>query len=302
MAKLISKPSCRGKTVGDHRGGHNRYGCNYDFFKQWTDKMAYVLGFLYADGNIVDAVSSRTQYIQFSSVDKEILVKIKKSLGSRHPIHIQLPRLIKHKNGDYKSRILFTLRIGSRAMFDDLINLGVIPNKSKTVKFPLIPIRYLGHFTRGYFDGDGCIFFEKAKGKRQKNIIKRLSVIFTSGSKEFLEGLNSSLKKVVSLDREGVYDSHDSYQLRYSTSESIKLFKFLYKNIRQNLYLRRKLKNFINYFELRPLNIDRNIEEILRNLNYGHVAEKFTQRSAKPLTPVRFRPWPQACRGAGIGL
>ena len=48
------------------------------FFKKWTPEMAYVLGFLYADGNIVDAVASRTQYISFSSKDREIIAKIKK--------------------------------------------------------------------------------------------------------------------------------------------------------------------------------------------------------------------------------
>ncbi len=37
------------------RGGHNRYCCDKDFFKHWSDKMAYVLGFLFADGNITDA-------------------------------------------------------------------------------------------------------------------------------------------------------------------------------------------------------------------------------------------------------
>jgi len=44
----------------DRRGGSNRYKFQINFFKRWSNKMAYVLGFLYADGCIVDAVSSRT--------------------------------------------------------------------------------------------------------------------------------------------------------------------------------------------------------------------------------------------------
>jgi len=62
----------------DPRGGSNRYSIKTDFFQKWSNEMAYVLGFLYADGCIVDAAkSSRTQYIKFASKDKEIIEKIK---------------------------------------------------------------------------------------------------------------------------------------------------------------------------------------------------------------------------------
>lgn len=44
----------------DPRGGHNRYKFDKDFFKKWTPEMAYVLGFMYANGNIMDSVISRT--------------------------------------------------------------------------------------------------------------------------------------------------------------------------------------------------------------------------------------------------
>lgn len=277
----------------DPRGGHNRYNCNFGFFKHWTDEMAYVLGFLYADGDIVDAISSRTQYIEFVNADKEILEKIRVVMKSEHPLHVRPPQMHVHKNGIYKSRELFILRIGSRRMFNDLIRLGVIPNKSKISTFPIVPASYLDHFIRGYFDGDGCIFLQLAKGKKIKTIIKKLSVIFTSGSKIFLEGLNFNIRKIIDLRQDKVYNSHHSYQLRYSTSDSIQLFKFLYKTVPQkNIYLKRKFKIFLKYFLLRPLKIDKDIKNILENLNYGHVAEKLTQRSAKPLTPVRFRPWP----------
>ena len=287
----------------DPRGGHNRYKCNFDFFKKWTNEMAYVLGFLYADGAVIDAISSRTQYIQFNSTDKELLEKIKIALNSEHPIRVLPPHLTVHKNGTYKSAKSFILRIGSRRMFNDLIRLGVIPNKSKISIFPIVPVSYLNHFIRGYFDGDGCIFLQLAKGKKIKTIIKKLSVIFTSGSKIFLEGLNFNIRKVIDLRQDKVYNSHHSYQLRYSTSDSIQLFKFLYKTVHQkNIYLRRKFKIFLKYFLLRPLKIDKDIKNILENLDYGHVAEKLTQRSAKPLTPVRFRPWPQSLPGWRKGI
>ncbi len=267
----------------DPRGGHNRYKCNFDFFKKWTNEMAYVLGFLYADGCIVDAVSSRTQYIQFTSKDKDTLILIKSLLKSTHPLSSRPRRKRLHRNGVYESSEVFNLRIGSRKMFNDLMGIGVVPNKSKIVSFPLVSPRYLSHFIRGYFDGDGCVYLQLARGKTQKTIIKKLSVIFTSGSKIFLEGLSSNIRKIVNLKQEKVYDSHFAYQLRYSTSDSIELFKFFYQDIYQNIYMERKFKIFLRYFLLRPLKIDKDIKNILENLNYGHVAKKQTLRSAKPL-------------------
>src|SRR3990167_1983700 len=93
----------------DPRGSYNRCSCNIDFFRQWTDEMAYVLGFFYADGCMLDAVSSRTQYICFDSVDKDILERIRAVMKSGHHLSIRPSRLIAHRNGFYRSRNLFTL-------------------------------------------------------------------------------------------------------------------------------------------------------------------------------------------------
>lgn len=261
MNVLVSKPVSEIKIL-DPRGGHNRYNCNFDFFKRWTNEMAYVLGFLYADGTIIDAVSSRTQYIIFASRDREILEKIRTVMNSEHPLCIQPPRIHRHKNGIYKSRELFILRIGSRKMFNDLIHLGVVPKKSKIAIFPEIPPRYLNHFVRGYFDGDGCVYLQKKKGKRQSVAFKRISVIFTSGSKIFLEGVVSALRNI-GVNQDKIYNSNRAYQLRYSISDSVKLFKFLYKNASQKNYLERKFKIFLEYFQLCPARVDEGIKNIL---------------------------------------
>src|SRR5262245_57400515 len=113
----------------DSRGGHNRYKFNKDFFKNWTSEMAYVLGFMYADGNITHSVSSRTQYISFDSNDRDILEKIKAVMSSDHKIQIKSEKINIYSNGAYKSKEGFRLRIGSKEMFGDLLRLGVTPRK-----------------------------------------------------------------------------------------------------------------------------------------------------------------------------
>jgi hypothetical protein len=76
--------------IRDNRGGHNRKKVNENFFKTWTPDMAYVLGFMYADGALLNtSVSSRTYYLQYSNNDLALLSDIRKSLQSDHKIYIK---------------------------------------------------------------------------------------------------------------------------------------------------------------------------------------------------------------------
>jgi len=248
----------------DPRGGWNRYQFDVNFFKKWSNEMVYVLGFLYADGGIEDTdFSSRTRYIQFTSKDREIIEKIKIALKSEHPIRFRPPQTSIDKYGHlYRSSGGFYLRIGSKRVFADLIELGLIPNKSKVIKFPSIPVKYLGHFLRGYFDGDGTIYIEQRKGIKQKLIFKKANTIFCSGSKVFLKDLSTLLTKTLNLRRAKVYRGNREFRIVYFTKESAKIFKFMYKNS-FGLLLKRKFDNFRRFFNIRPKWVDKEVTEIL---------------------------------------
>lgn len=234
-----------------------KYGVNEMFFDHWNPIMAYTLGFWFADGSLEDASYIRGKYIRVTSTDKEIIKSIKKWLASDHKIIVVFPHYPNHK-------IRYMLRIGSHKLYDSLQNHGLYPNKSLTIRFPKIPREFLMDFVRGYFDGDGCVYLERSKGKRQDSIIKRLVVIFTSGSREFLEGLKNVLNEELCAERGGLYKSRRSFQLRYGTSDSVKLFKLFYTNTNQKLYFQRKFKIFQKYFVLRPERVDEEIEQVFR--------------------------------------
>lgn len=258
----------------DPRGGHNRYKFKLDFFEKWTPEMAYVLGFLYADGDIEDVrKSSRTQYITFPSVDKDILESIKIAIGSEHKISCRKHHKFISPNGKtYECADFYRFRIGSKKMFDDLLKLGLTPRKSLTIKFPKnIPTDCLNHFIRGYFDGDGCITIKHGIGKYGQRILKGLAVIFTSGSKDFLEGLSKRAYEINGFEKKEVYDSvkySRAYSLRYATvSESLKWFKIFYGDTISDLFLQRKFNVFKKYFQMRPTRADEEILNILNNYN-----------------------------------
>jgi hypothetical protein len=232
-----------------------RHNINQNFFKKWSLNMAYVLGYIYADGSLTNCDYIRARYIQIVSIDKEALERVREMMNSKHNI-------TEHKSLYIKGRTIYKFKIGSHEIYNDLIKHGLYPNKSLTIKFPNIPKQYLGHFTRGYFDGDGCVYFEKRKSHTGKMIVKRIRVIFTGGSVIFLKKMNRILTSV-GIDNGKIYNSKRSFQLIFNNKDSISLFKFMYKKAGHNTFFMRKFKIFNDYFEARSVNIDRTIENII---------------------------------------
>ncbi len=204
--------------------------------------MAYVLGYLYADGSV--HTSSRGSYFAVTSIDRSSIETIRKLLSSQHSIYEYDPVGITRKKR-------YCLRIGNKYAYDRLIALGMFPSKSLTLRLPKIPSPYLRSFLRGYFDGDGCVYLYRTKGIRQKLILRKLSVILTCGSRMFLDDLLGVLRNELPLVQTKVYMSSTAYQLRFSTKDSVVLFDYMYGDGGSDLCLQRKYAIFQQYFELK---------------------------------------------------
>lgn len=231
----------------DPRGGHNRFQINEKFFQTWSPQMAYVLGFIFADGAIEDVQkSSRTCYIALSSVDISILKQIRLSMNSNHKFYLRKSRLVTYRDGkSYNSRDSFIFRIGSKLMYNDLLSLGVTPRKSLSILFPSIPIEYLHLFIRGYFDGDGCIHLKEGKYPK---------VIFTSGSIKFIQGLANILSNILQIPAKSANSQIENsgnpcYRLGYSSKDSRKILEFMYKDLEKAPYLERKFEIYQKYLK-----------------------------------------------------
>ncbi len=206
--------------------------------------MAYVLGFFTADGNMIKNKRG-AHFLEIQSTDKEIVYKIRKALQSDLIIGEYQS---KHKN--YKKR--YRLQIGSKEIFNDLLKLGITPKKSKTIKLPNIPNKYFSHFLRGYFDGDGNVTIAKYKRKNRDNKISTTILSgFISGSEIFLKQLLAKIKEFGNVLGGTLYYSNRGYRLYYSVNDSFKLYKFMYKNSAEDLFLSRKRKVFEKYFKIR---------------------------------------------------
>ena len=220
--------------MGYNKNVPMRRHVNCDFFKNWKPEMAYVLGFFAADGNLTKGKRGN-HYIEFTSCDRKLLEKIKKTVDSGHKISKKKP--VKNRKDSYR------LQIGNKEVFNDLVKLGVTPRKSLTLKMPPVPTKYLADFLRGYFDGDGNVWYGTAH-KERKTKTPVLLTRFTSGSEIFLAELASALKFQLEVNGTITYSSR-AYRLGYSTIPSLSLYKFMYNE--SHLFLPRKKKVFEKY-------------------------------------------------------
>jgi len=204
--------------------------------------MAYVLGFTATDGCLVEHKNGYNA-LNITNKNKQILKDVLIAMGSSHKISIK-PR------GGIPNYKYFQIQIRDRYIYSDLLKLGLTPRKSKTIKVPKIPIKFFGDFIRGCFDGDGCVTMwrDPRRGKPWQ-----LRTVFSSGSYDFLKGIQDHLCRRPGLSLGSIYHLEREYQLCYAIADSVKLYKYMYKGRPQGLlHLKEKLHKFNFFKKVRP--------------------------------------------------
>ena len=202
-----------------------RVKVNENYFRKWSAKMAYLLGYILADGCIIKGTyKGYSDSLKFGvqKKDIDILEKIKKEFKSGHTISL-------NKNAAH-------LCITSQEIVDNLKKLGIIYRKSLREKIPKVPHRFIKDFIRGIVDGDGRV----ALGK---DGYPQLSVCGGWRTMKFIR--NYFLKKFkiyskISRLTKSKDNKHHLYSIGYRTSSAKTLIKYLYMSA--PLYIDRKLK------------------------------------------------------------
>lgn len=241
----LDKGKCKYSRINDNgeieEKTRDKIHFNENFFSKWSNEMAYVLGLIYTDGNITDS-SIKMGRLTFAQNEKELIEKFLNLMGSDSKILYR--RLTKYENTTAGEMYYF--HINCDKLFEQLVKLGLTPNKSLSMKFPEIPDEYMRHFIRGCWDGDGTVYIERRNGN--------LKTSFISGSIEFIKVLKEHLRKQ-GLSEVTLYEDRRSkkgnvsYYFRYGTKDSIKLFHYLYEGVSESQYLKRKYEVFKNYLD-----------------------------------------------------
>ena len=123
------------------------YEVNDNYFDIENHNMAYLLGFIAADGNV--ASDSNQIKIGLSSVDRGFLEQIKTELQCEAPI------LDYETNNGYA---VSELKFSSSKIKKKLAEYNIVPKKTYSFTFPKnLSREYWIDFIRGYFDGDGSV-------------------------------------------------------------------------------------------------------------------------------------------------
>jgi hypothetical protein len=117
-----------------------------------SDEKAYWLGFVAADGTVVCTGRQYAIVLDLQQRDLHWVTRFRDTIAPGSTI-------IQHGDRSY------AVSIASKEMVQDIMALGVGPNKSATLTWPKIPDPFVPGFLLGYFDGDGSLQKRSVTGR-----------------------------------------------------------------------------------------------------------------------------------------
>lgn len=214
------------------RLGLSKKRIHYKF--SWSSDMAYFIGLVASDGNLYHGKTSYTIRISLQEKDKDILYSLQKIIG------LGTIQLRKMPVGSDQ----YILSIHNKSLYNKLLELGLTPNKSKTLPWLDVPQEYSCDFVRGFFDGDGSISFNKASDYKGA-----WRAVFYSASKEFIYRLKEVLELNVGLTCQNLGKHTACYAYKLGRHDTVKLGQWMYYD--GCLKLERKYDRFKQAMEIK---------------------------------------------------
>jgi hypothetical protein len=195
----------------------------------WSPGMAWAFGLFFADGNI----HGSRPILRLSQREPDGLRKVLNLMRSSHTIAVKEKRSYK---GVISGKI-YSFSIYNKKIYNDLLNLGLTPAKSTNMKFPEVPSKYMNHFMRGLYDGDGSFYINRFDGA----VVSE----YRNGSYEFITAAASILQKELGIPI--TVHKHEKFNTFYiKIRQKIKeLVAYLYKDASEAIYLTERLKSTI---------------------------------------------------------
>lgn len=241
IKKVLShrKVTPRSNSESVRLGAVNRkrsHALNESYFKNWSREMAYIVGFVNADGNVIYSEENSMYLLQIAikEEDKEVLLKIKDALGYEGEL---IYYEAKRSNG--KKTNMAKLCINSKPLVKSLLDIGIEERKSLTKGVPhSLPENYIYDYLRGYFDGNGTIDMRYAR-----TLVPSLRLRLSSGSERHLSDVQDILERF-GFRRKKIEKAKGSstYVLRFSNNETHTLYDRFYEQEESIHMLRRKEK------------------------------------------------------------
>lgn len=244
-----------------------------DAFTIFTADSCYWAGFLAADGYVL--AKRNGIGLQLAIVDVEHLKEFCQLVGRDTTLCYRMRK----KDGKfYKSASVALLSI--QIMDDVSKHFNIVPRKSLILESPDLPREMRRHFIRGYFDGDGCVGWNKYNGTVRLN--------FCSGSERFLNWIrNTMCEELGDLGQWAIGRRKNSRvrTLDLSGDLAIKVLEWMYFDGGEALCLKRKHNRFLEYrarliekraarADKRQATVDEMVGFYVQGLSYREIAER----------------------------
>lgn len=180
----------------------------------WNNNLAYVIGLISTDGNL----SKDGRHIVFVSKDLELIKLFQKCLNLKNKISVKTSGYSKGR-GKY-----YFIQFGNVIFYNELMSIGLSPNKSKNIAQLLIPKKYFPDFLRGHLDGDGTI---RSYNDPEYIHSRRLYITFLSASEKHVHWLQSQIKKFYGIIGR-VRPVRRAWILVYAKKASLSLLRIIY--------------------------------------------------------------------------
>jgi hypothetical protein len=259
-----------------------RYEITEGYFKTIdSEEKAYWLGFLAADGCIRRRVNEvgKTRgdgiYLKLAVLDESHMERFRDSICPDAQIHHRTNKT-KTKKGNVSISYTCNLGIYSNELVQDIMKLGVGPNKTFTIPKPTIDEKYYRDYIRGFFDGDGCCYIKKTMGSRGLYTFD-IKFSLCCASKELRDFFAEELDKINIQTK-----SYDNLNLNIVGGflGAKKFFDYLYTDA--TIYLQRKYDKgmiFVEHFNNLPKDIF--INEYVYNPDITKPDEVWTEEELK---------------------
>lgn len=221
----------------------SKYKYQQDIFENInTAEKAYWLGFLAADGCNYQREHNASVILNVHEKDIEHLVKFKQFCHTDAEIKSYIGY-----EGFSNQTPMCKIALNSKKISNDLIDKGILPNKSLILQPPKISKEFYKPFILGYFDGDGSI----SKTSQYNNYS-----ISIQGTKEMLTWICEILDWDAKLEKRNNNSDANSYYIRCGgTNKPYLILNQLYNSCETHLN-----RKFNIYKTLETVVLNRNIE------------------------------------------
>lgn len=228
---------------------NSNVSCDTNYFcREWSKNMAYIIGYILADGCITKGMRSLSFICH--QKDEEILLAIKKELKSNH-------KIVRHSEKIYedgrRNGPRTCLSICSKKIAESLVtNFGIFPRKTwLDSEMPNVPDQFFGHFLRGYIDGDGHVSIREVCGRKYgRTSFVATYKIATAIRDRVCKMLGVSLTKVL---QQGIV-----WCVEWARHQDLVAISNLLYPPGEYIYLGRKRQVFEQIAKLEPIRLQRN--------------------------------------------